>query len=219
MRALVSRLALAALATAAATVATPATAQDFQSARAGTVRLDVRLTGVLPDGPAPILTAAGAATGLRAEVDDSYLPSIGISYFVTDTVSVEAIAGTFNHTVSAVGPATNVEVLELWHLPPTVTAKVHFNTAGRVSPYLGAGASYIWFWDEESRNGFDVDLEDGFGFALQAGVDIATVGPWSVNVDLKKIIFTTDASINAGALRSEVELDPLVLSVGVGYSF
>lgn len=220
MRSQTAHFALAAAAAAAtALMAGPAAAQAFRAPEAGTIKLDVRLTGVVPDETAPIRTAAGAATGLNAEVNDSYLPSIGIEYFVTDTVSVEAIAGTFDHTVTAVGPGTNVDVLELWHLPPTVTAKYHFNADQRVSPYVGAGLTYIWFWDEESQNGFTVDLDDGFGFALQAGMDIATTGPWSVNVDVKKIFFETEASINNGALRSDVELDPWVVSVGVGYKF
>ncbi|HQN52646.1 MAG TPA: OmpW family outer membrane protein, partial [Phenylobacterium sp.] len=69
------------------------------------------------------------------------------------------------------------------------------------------------------KNGFKVKLDDGFGYALQAGVDIATAGKWSVNVDAKKIFFETDASINGGALKSKVKLDPWVISAGVGYKF
>jgi outer membrane protein len=214
-----SALACAAIALAAG-LASPAMAQEaFETPSAGTIKLDVRFTGVLPDEDAPIRTAAGAATGLRAEVNDSWLPSIGVEYFVTDTISVEAIAGTFDHTVTAVGPGVNVDVLDLWHLPPTVTGKYHFTPASRVSPYVGAGLTYIWFYSQEDLNGFKVEPENGFGYALQAGVDIATVGPWSVNVDVKKIFFETDVSINNGALRSDLTLDPLVVSVGFGYKF
>jgi outer membrane protein len=210
---------LSAAALLAALTATPAMAADFETPSKGTIKLDVRLTGVIPDEDAPIVTAAGAPTGLTGEISDSYLPSIGLEYFVTDNVSVEVIAGTFNHTVTAVGPGVDVDVLELWHLPPTVTAKYHFNTQGQVSPYIGAGPTFIWFWDEEGQNGFDVDLDDNFGFALQAGADFAVRGPWSVNVDVKKIFFETDASVNGGALRSEVTLNPWVVSVGFGYKF
>jgi outer membrane protein len=68
------------------------------------------------------------------------------------------------------------------------------------------------FYSGEDLNGFKVDVDDGFGYSLQAGADIAVTGPWSVNVDVKKVFFETDRQrINNGALRSDVTLDPLVV--------
>lgn len=204
---------------AAALVGTTATAQDFKKPEAGTIKLDVRLTGIVPDESGSILTAAGAATGLNVKVNDSFVPTIGLEYYLNPTVSFELIAGSGNHTVKAVGGATNVEVAELWHVPPTLTAKYHFNSDARISPYIGAGLTYIWFASEDGKNGFNVDLKDDFGYAVQLGADIVTTGPWSVNVDLKHIAFETDANINFGALKSKVTLDPWVASVGIGYKF
>ncbi|MCA3693986.1 OmpW family outer membrane protein [Aquidulcibacter sp.] len=197
-----------------------ACAQDaFQTPKAGTIKLDVRLTGIVPDESGSIRTAAGAATGLNVKVNDSFVPTIGLEYYVNPSLSLELIAGSGNHKVKAVGGATNVEVLELWHVPPTLTAKYHFAPDARVSPYVGAGLTYIWFASEDGKNGFNVDLKDDFGYALQVGADIATSGPWSVNLDLKHIAFETDANINFGALKSKVTLDPWVASVGIGYKF
>ena len=71
----------------------------------------------------------------------------------------------------------------------------------------------------KDKNGFTVDLDDGFGYALQAGADIGIQGPWSLNVDVKKVWFNTDADVNDGALKSDVDLDPWVVSVGVGRKF
>ena len=147
------------------------------------------------------------------------VPTIGISYFLTDHVAIEAIAGTSKHTVKAVGPATNVQVHDTWVLPPVVALQYHFAPDAKVSPYVGAGINYMLFYNDKDKNGFKVKLDDGFGYALQAGVDIATAGKWSVNVDAKKIFFETDASINGGALKSKVKLDPWVISAGVGYKF
>ena len=65
----------------------------------------------------------------------------------------------------------------------------------------------------------DVDLDNGFGYALQAGVDIAIKGDWSANLDVKKVFFETDANINSGTLKSTVALDPWVVSVGLGRKF
>ena len=75
------------------------------------------------------------------------------------------------------------------------------------------------FYSEKDYNGFGLKLDDGFGYALQAGADIGVQGPWSLNVDVKKVWFDTDATINDGALRSDVALDPWVVSVGFGRRF
>ena len=114
---------------------------------------------------------------------------------------------------------TDTAVHETWVLPPVLSVQYHPMPAARFSPYIGAGLNYMLFYSGEDLNGFKVDLEDGFGYSLQAGADIALTGPWSVNVDVKKVFFDTDARINNGALRSDVTLDPLVVSVGLGRKF
>ena len=204
---------------AALTLAGAAQAQDFKPKEQGLLMLNVRVSGVLTDASDPITTAAGADTGLRAKVGDDVMPTIGLSYFLTDHIAVEAIAGTTKHTVKATGPATDVAVHETWVLPPVVSLQYHFAPQAKVSPYVGAGLNYMIFYSGKDKNGFDVDIDNGFGYALQAGVDVAVQGPWSANVDAKKVFFETDASINGGALKSKVKLDPWVVSAGFGYKF
>ena len=196
-----------------------AQAQDFKPKEQGLLMLNVRVSGVLTDASDPITTAAGADTGLRAKVGDDVMPTIGLTYFLTDHIAVEAIAGTTKHTVKAAGPATDVTVHESWVLPPVVSLQYHFAPQAKVSPYVGAGVNYMIFYGGKDKNGFDVDIDNGFGYALQAGVDVAVQGPWSANVDVKKVFFETDASINGGALKSKVKLDPWVVSTGFGYRF
>jgi outer membrane protein len=196
-----------------------AAAQDFQPKTAGTWLVDFRATSVAPDESGAIFTAGGVDTGLDVKVDTDTIPSLGISYFLTDKVAVELILGTSKHTVSATTAPTATAVHETWVLPPVLSVQYHPMPAARFSPYIGAGLNYMLFYNGEDLNGFKVDLEDGFGYSLQAGADIALTGPWSVNVDVKKVFFDTDARINNGALRSDVTLDPLVVSVGLGRKF
>ena len=196
-----------------------AAAQDFQPKTAGTWLVDFRATSVAPDESGAIFTAGGVDTGLDVKVDTDTIPSLGISYFLTDKIAVELILGTSKHTVSATTAPTDTAVHETWVLPPVLSVQYHPMPAARFSPYIGAGLNYMLFYSGEDLNGFKVDLEDGFGYSLQAGADIALTGPWSVNVDVKKVFFDTDARINNGALRSDVTLDPLVVSVGLGRKF
>ncbi len=212
------KLALPAVALSLSGVAV-AHAEDFQPKAAGTWMVNLRVTDVISDEDAAIKTAAGVDTGLKADVSDDVMPTLGISYFFTDNIAAEVILGTTKHTVKAHGLAGNPKVYETWVLPPVVSLQYHFNPKGRLSPYVGAGVNYMLFYSGSDKNGFTVDLDDGFGLALQAGVDYAISGKYSLNADVKKVFFDTDASINGGTLKSDVDLNPWVVSLGVGYKF
>lgn len=194
-------------------------AEGFQPKAAGAWMVNLRVTDVISDEDAKIETAAGVDTGLKADVSDDIMPTLGITYFFTDHIAADLTLGTTKHTVKAQGLAGNPKVHETWVLPPVITVQYHFNPKGRLSPYVGAGVNYMLFYSGSDKNGFTVDLDDGFGLALQAGVDYALSGKYSLNADVKKIFFETDADINNGALKSKVDLNPWVVSLGAGYKF
>jgi outer membrane protein len=204
---------------AALALAGGAHAQDFTPKHKGLVMLNIRVTDVAPDAGDPIKTAAGAATGLHADVKEDVMPTVGIAYFLTDHVAVDLTLGSTKHIVKAVGPGVNVAVHETWVLPPVVALQYHFAPQARLSPYVGAGLNYMLFYSGKDKNGFKVKLKDGVGYALQAGVDYALKDRWSANLDVKKVFFDTRATINGGALTSNVKLDPWVVSAGLGYKF
>lgn len=211
-------------AAAALALAGTAQAQTFWDADPGpvgkgTLIVAARATGVLTDADDAIVTATGASSGLNVDVSSDHMPTLGFTYFLTDHVAVEAILGATRHEVRARGPGTDVAVHETWVLPPVVTLQYRPTPNARISPYVGAGVNYMLFFGGDDRNGFDVDLDDGFGLALQAGADVALQGPWSLNIDAKKVFFDTDAAINGGALRSNVDLDPWVVSIGIARRF
>jgi outer membrane protein len=217
----VRHLALALLATGTLGMGT-AYAEDFQPLGKGTILLNVRITQVDPTGSYDLITAAGTDTGLNATVDSNVQPTLGIDYFFTDNLSVEAIAGTTKHEITAVGVG---KVGSVWVVPPVITLKYHLNPQARVSPYVGAGINYMFFYNSKDATGFaTTKVDDGFGYALQAGADVAVRGRWSANVDIKKVFFQTDAhttllgSPNTD-LKTKVDLNPWVASVGIGYRF
>ena len=213
-------LAAAALAmTMASGAAMAQTTGDWQVARKGDLIVTGRVTQISSDADDAITNAAGVASGLNVEVGDDIMPTLGFTYFLTDHIAVEAILGATQHEIRAQGGATDVAVHETWVLPPVVTLQYRPMPEARVSPYVGAGVNYMLFFDGEDKNGFKVDLEDGFGYALQAGADVALTGPWTLNVDVKKVWFDTEATINGGTLKSDVGLDPWVVSLGVGRKF
>lgn len=216
---LAAAVAVMTLAGGAATGAMAQTANDWQVARQGDWIVTGRVTNVSSAADDSIFTSAAVDTGLNVDVGDDFMPTLGFTYFLTDNIAVEAILGATQHEIRAQGGMTDVAVHETWVLPPVVTLQYRPMPEARVSPYVGAGVNYMLFFNGKDKNGFTVDLEDGFGYALQAGADVAVSGPWTLNVDVKKVWFDTEATINGGALTSDVNLDPWVVSVGFGRKF
>lgn len=147
------------------------------------------------------------------------MPTLGFTYFLTDHIAVEAILGTTQHTIYADGGGASVKVHRTWVLPPVVALQYRPWPKARISPYLGGGVNAMIYYGGDNANGFKVRLKDNVGGAIQAGADYALKGPWTLNVDVKKIFVETDAVINDGALHSDVNLNPWVLSLGVGRRF
>ena len=57
------------------------------------------------------------------------------------------------------------------------------------------------------------------GAALQAGADVPLGNHWYANVDVKKLYIDTTATFNGGAVRADVDIDPWIVGVGIGYKF
>jgi outer membrane protein len=107
----------------------------------------------------------------------------------------------------------------VWVLPPTLTAQYHFMPAKVISPYVGAGLNYTLFYNVDPGSYSSVKYDSGFGYALQAGMDYKLDTHWMLNADVKKIFLNTDVSVNGGAVTADVDLDPWVIGLGVGYRF
>ncbi|HYD32173.1 MAG TPA: OmpW family outer membrane protein [Azospirillaceae bacterium] len=220
--------ALVIAALAAAFAAGTADAQQIKGKSAGSLMVRARALAVVPQEDGEV-AAAGLGTIGEAEVDEDYIPELDFTYFVTDNIAAELILGTSRHNVNAglnagaaalLGTST-VDAGKVSLLPPTLTLQYHFNPKGQFSPYLGAGVNYTIFYNEDSGALSSTDYENSFGVALQAGLDVALGGPWYLNVDVKKLWLNTDlkASLGATAVTSDVDLNPWLIGVGVGYVF
>ena len=230
MKTVSSALAFAAGAALALT-ATPALAQEED--RAGTIQVKVLGTAVLPDGEIDEveLDTLGVPAGSQSAVNDNFVPTAAVEYFLTNNLSVETIAGVTQHDVDGVGALDGVELVsDVKLIPATVTLKAHFDLTDRIKPYVGAGPAYFIFFDDDAGAGIstlgvtDADLTNEFGIALQAGADIALSddGNFGLSLDAKRYFIGTDARFFAGGtevLRTEHTLDPWVLSGGVFLRF
>lgn len=159
--------------------------------------------------------------GLQANVDSASRPTVEFAYMFTDNVGLELLASApFEHDVALAG-AGHVGSVE--HLPPTLTLQYHFNNSSAVRPYVGVGLNYTTFSNESTADGgaldgADLELDASTGVALQAGVDYAIDRDWFANLNVRWIDIESEVEVD-GADVGDVEIDPVVMGVGLGYRF
>lgn len=198
-----------------------AIAQEFKPKEAGDFLIRLRGIGVIPDENGELSIGGNSIPG-DVEIDDTFVPELDFSYFLSDKVALELILATNPHDVEAVGtPLGNADLGEAQLLPPTLTLQYHPLPQERLSPYFGAGINYTIFFEDEKGDTTSIEYDDSFGFALQAGVDYALSGNWSLNLDIKKLFLNTDVETTlAGTnIEADVDIDPWIIGLGVGYRF
>lgn len=175
----------------------------------------VRALGVVPDEQSSV-SAGGTPLAGDIKVSNALVPEVDLTYFFTDHIGAELIAGTARHEMDFNG----ANLGEAWILPPTLTVQYHFARDQAFSPYVGAGINYSLFYGESAGTGFnDLDVDNGAGPAVQAGFDYWLNDHWGLNLDVKKIWMNVDASLNNGAIQADVDLDPWLIGAGVSYRF
>ncbi len=202
---------------------------------AGDWLIRLRGTGVIPNESSSIDVIGG-----KAAVDEDFIPELDFTYFITDRFAAELILGTSKHEVStegsditAIGGGDNVDIDlgDVRLLPPTLTFQYHHPVLqGKIKPYVGVGVNYTFFYDvDQGPVVADVDYDNAFGYAFQGGVDIFGSDKYFINLDVKKLFLSTDVTVNASNLapgnpdlhkiNAEVDLDPWVVSFGIGRKF
>jgi len=172
------------------------------------------------------------------KVDSNTIPELDISYYFTKNIAAElilALGTKHDVSTSSIGAGLTKKGLgEVNLLPPTLTLQWHFNPDQTFDPYVGAGLTYVRAMD----NGLSASTIGGprpiridrnsWGPALQAGFDINLTDKWLVNFDVKKVWFDTDVKIDTQGLAGtaagyhkidSLDIDPLVVSIGIGKKF
>ncbi|WP_137181356.1 OmpW family protein [Roseomonas sp. AR75] len=201
-----------------AVAAAPALGQEVRGFRAGDFVLGAGLIGVLP------MSGGSTSIGGTPNASDSITPQLDLTYYITPNVAVNVIAATSRHDVEVnnVPGAGTIDLGRVWALPPTVTLQYHPLPASRISPYLGVGLNYTVFYGEggsRSAGITSVDIENAWGWALNAGVDVEITPNWIGNVDVKKLYLSPDVRVNGGAVTGQADLNPWVIGAAVRYRF
>jgi len=194
-----------------------AIAQDAPTDNGSNWQFRLRGIVVSPDESADI-----EAIGGDVDISTAVVPEFDITYFFDDNWSLELILATAKHDVEAVGTTVgDIDLGNVWLLPPTLTAQYHF-TGGDFVPYLGAGPNLTLFYGvDEGPVADDIEYDTAVGFALQGGFDYMLNDKWFLNFDVKKLFLNTTATVNANTalgatVEADVDINPWIFGVGVG---
>lgn len=227
-----SRLSIAAL-FAPALLAVSVTAQAHQAGdilvRAGAVTVDPH------EDSSGIKNAALGNLGGKATLDSDTQLGLNFAYMVTDHVGIELLAATpFQHDVGVAGSPAGISALNgklgtTRHLPPTLSAVWYpMQSNAAFQPYVGAGVNFTWFFDEDvsssaEAKGFDgLSLDNSWGLAAQVGADYMITDKLMLNAQVRYIDIETTGYTNlngVGRLKVDVDVDPMVYMLGLGYKF
>ena len=160
----------------------------------------------------------GHLAGMQANVDSDTRPTASIEYLFTPNWGVEALAALpFSHEVKLDGQraATTKQ------LPPVIGVNYHFLPEAKVSPFVGLGVNYTYFFDTKGRGllqGAHVATDNSWGAAAHAGMDVQLSPAWLFTADVRWIDIRSDIHVN-GAYVGTAKVDPWVYGVSLGYRF
>lgn len=189
----------------------------------------IRVRGV---GVVPTESSSVGVIGGSVDVSSTFIPELDFTYFFTKNLAAELILGTSKHKISTAnsnltaigGPSnTSVDLGHVWLLPPTLTLQYHFHPSPVWKPYVGVGANYTIFYNEDAGPTVKgITYKNKFAVAAQLGVDVNVSKSVFFNFDIKQLFLKTNADVDASNLAAglnipaKVTLNPFLLGFGVG---
>ena len=161
--------------------------------------------------------------------DDTQLGLTG-TFMVMPHLGIELLAATpFTHKVTVKDEGEKFNLGKVSQLPPTVSAQYFFlNPKSKFQPYVGLGLTYTMFFNEkldsELKDGgvSKFKVEDSVGLSAQVGMDYAIGDRLFLNAAIWRLGMSTTAKLrgaNGEAVKVDVDIDPWVYFVGLGYKF
>lgn len=177
------------------------------SAMAGGFQVKVGASLIAPTGD----TRVDDVGLVEADKEFAFTPSV--EYFFNDYISTELLLATpIRHSVSVDG----VEAVKLQQLPPTLTVKYNLKNSTGFTPYIGVGGTAFIPWDESKG----VKVKEDYGFAGQIGFNYLPdpKSNWGVYADVRYAQISPEVKID-GVDKFDLDIDPLVYSIGYSYKF
>ena len=212
---------------AAMSVATAGSAQQT----AGTWLVTAGINKITPKVDSGDVSAP-ALPGTKADIDPDTKPRVAFAYMVTDNISAEIDLGLpYKHDLVGAGSIEGTGKLGTSEvLPPTAFIQYRFLPANAMfRPYVGLGITYAHFQKERGSGqltailntggpGATFKVDDKWAASYQIGGTVKINEQWFVDATVIKTMLKTKVHFSTGQTQ-DIRLDPLAVSVSVGYNF
>ena len=176
--------------------------------------------------------SAPALPGTKADVESDTKPRFTIGYMYTDNISAELDLGLpYKHDLIGAGAIQGTGKLgDSEVLPPTALLQYRFLPANSMfRPYVGLGITYAYFQKERGSGqltallntggpGATFKIDNKWAASYQLGGTMKINEKWFLDTTVIKTKLKTDVHFSTGQNQS-VKLDPLAVSVSIGYRF
>lgn len=181
------------------------------------------------------------SSGSGAKIEDADTLALAVSYFFTDNISGELVAGIPpRHKVTGEGTLARFgELASVRQWSPAILAKYHFGTAQqRFRPYVGLGLNYTWFTDGKitstqfSNATFgpgattSVKADSSWNPVFNIGATYAMTDRWILGLSVSYLPLKTKATLNTHTAtgvpitsETSIKIRPVVTLLTVGYAF
>mgnify|MGYP000010428153 FL=1 len=169
----------------------------------------------------------------QTDVSSDWTLGGGITYMITDNWSVDVpVALPFTHTLTGAGAIAGVGTIGTTKaLPVTVWGQYRFGEAkSTFRPYLGAGLTYAYFFDENATNTLNAlsggtpsnpttfSIQSKFAFGVQAGATYAFNERWFLDGMVGYTWLKNTTTLSTGQTQP-MTLNPVSVAISIGYKF
>jgi outer membrane protein len=203
-----------------------------QAQSAGSWMARAGATGIYPQVTSGNLSPP-AFPNTQSDVSSDWSLGGGVTYMVTDNWSVDLpLALPFTHTLTGAGAIAGVgEIGTVKALPMTLFGQYRFGEAkSTFRPYLGAGLTYAYFYDENTTNTLNalsggtpanpttLSIQSKFALTVQGGATYAFNERWFLDGVVSYTWLKNTNTLSTGQTQ-QMTLNPLAVALAVGYRF
>ncbi len=199
--------------------------------KAGSISASIGFTQIAPSVTSGNLSAP-SLPNTQVDIDSNTQPTGAVNYMVTDNIAVHVPLGFgFKNKVSGAGAIAGVGVIATTKsLPITLIGQYRFLDADATfRPYLGAGMSYVKFYDTNGTavltsltnpggRATTATFESKFAPTIQIGASYNINEKWYVDASYTKTFLKTRGTLSTGQ-TIDVTLNPNGYTFQVGYKF
>ena len=181
------------------------------------------------DEHATISAAGTEIPGAGASLTDDVSVALGLGYFLTPSISLEAIIGAPpTTTITGTGPLDGLKVGDVTYGPAMLVANYTFRQLGRFQPLLGAGVSYTRIFDADGDAIDNLKVDDAMGGLVRIGFNYMVNDHEGLFMTVQKLFVDTSISgtvdpaipgLGGAPASADIDLDPVIIFAGYTYRF